>query len=238
MFWAHSDPDGLPFDSPSSRAQPLADHLSNVSRLAKLLAQAAAPDDPALHRMAIMAGLLHDYGKYTECFQKMIRVGRGKCPHSIFGAIAARQFGLRPGEPSRDWAMPVVHAIAAHHAGLRDHDSLEPETRSTNGSGPVKQQREIALNIWRAALKDQPAIPRALRSIPPPPSKCSQDLLTRMLLSCLVDADRLDTAGRANSQAPLLASERLSQLLRHLGDLHVQAVARGGKASSSNHDCR
>jgi CRISPR-associated endonuclease/helicase Cas3 len=236
MFWAHSDPDGRSWDSPESRWQPLADHLRNVASLARALAQAAAPGDPALHHMASMAGLLHDYGKYTECFQKMIREGRGRCPHSIHGAIAARQFRLPRGEPSHNWAMPVVRAIAAHHAGLLDDAELRSKTNAglRSKARPGRQAPDpdgyaaTAEKIRPIAFRDEPAIERILDASAPPSAHCSQDLLTRILLSCLVDADRLDTARRTNVQAPLRASERLEQLLLHLNDLHAQAVARGG----------
>ena len=48
-----------------------------------------------------------------------------------------------------------------------------------------------------------------------------------MLLSCLVDADRLDTAGRANLQVPLLANVKLEQLNSYLSKLRDQAPASG-----------
>jgi CRISPR-associated endonuclease/helicase Cas3 len=227
MFWAHSDPAGLGEHDLGSRWQPLAEHLANVSRLASELAKGAAPGDLALHQMASMAGVLHDFGKYTACFQQMIRKGSGRCPHSIYGAIAARQFGLPPGQASREWALPVVRAIAAHHAGLMDEDRLEPATRPKNEASDPKKQREIAKAIWRDALEDQPRIGRALVGSEPPNTSCSQDLLTRMLLSCLVDADRLDTAGRPNLQAPLSANVKLEQLKGFLSKLRDRAPGSG-----------
>jgi CRISPR-associated endonuclease Cas3-HD len=200
------------------------------------LAQAAAPGEPALHHVASMAGLLHDYGKNTECFQKMIREGRGRCPRSIHGAIAARQFWLPRGEHSHNWAMPVVRAIAAHHAGLLDDAELRSKTNAglRSKARPGRQAPDsggyaaTAEKIRPIAFRDEPAIERILDASPPPSAHWSQDLLTRILLSCLVDADRLDTARRTNVQAPLHASKRLEQLLLHLNDLHAQAVARGG----------
>jgi CRISPR-associated endonuclease/helicase Cas3 len=202
-----------------------------VADLAERLAKEAAPQHAALRQMARLAGMLHDFGKYTDCFQKMIAEGHGKCPHSIFGAIAALQFGLRPGAEPRNWAMPAVHAIAAHHGGLRNHNEFLLDTRPTNQSAPVEQQRKTARAIWQAALKDQPAIARALVAAPPPPAASSKDLFTRMLLSCLVDADRLDSAGREPAQAPLNAAERLGQLMLHLRTLQTEAEKRGGNAA-------
>jgi CRISPR-associated endonuclease/helicase Cas3 len=186
--------------------------------------------------MAAIAGLLHDYGKYTECFQKMIREGRGKCPHSIFGAIAARQFRSQSGEDFDDWAMPVVRAIAAHHAGLMDDDDLRSKTSAglRSRTRPDRHAPDpdgyaaTAEKIRSVAFHDLPAIKEILASRLQPPSTGSRDLLTRMLLSCLVDADRLDTANRPPVQAPLFAKERLDKLLLHLDDLRARAPSRGG----------
>jgi hypothetical protein len=36
VFWAHSDPFGLPPEAPGAKWQPLSEHLSNVAALARL----------------------------------------------------------------------------------------------------------------------------------------------------------------------------------------------------------
>ncbi len=79
-FWAHSDRSGLAEDAPGSKWQPLAEHLENVGKLSRQLAALAAPEFRHFHDLAEWAGVLHDYGKYTPCFQEMIRRGKGKCP--------------------------------------------------------------------------------------------------------------------------------------------------------------
>lgn len=195
------------------------------------MAQEAAPNQPTLHQMASMAGLLHDYGKYTECFQRMICSGHGRCPHAIFGAIAVRQFSM-----PCEGAMPVVRSIAAHHAGLMDDSELLPKTCAGMQSRTRPEHRApdpdkyaaTAEKIRPRAIIDLPELQMALSATVAPAIQHHEDLLTRMLFSCLVDADRLDTAGRAaEKSSPLRAEERLKQLLHHLDALHTKAVADG-----------
>jgi CRISPR-associated endonuclease/helicase Cas3 len=239
-FWAHSDPTGLSPCVPDNQWQLLADHLRNVAACAQRLAESAAPQQVALHQMAHLAGMLHDYGKYTECFQKRIKKeSNNRCPHSIHGAIAVRQFGLKPGETPRRWAMPVVHAIAAHHGGLlNDTDILsktnagarsksDPKRRAPDPDGHAAQAEAIR----ERAFRDLPEIEEVLRTTAPPFSSCTKDLFSRILLSCLVDADRLDSAGRQPSQAPLQASERLNLLLQHLGTLQADVAQHGSNSA-------
>lgn len=238
-FWAHSDPNGLPLEDSASKAQLLREHLRNVAVLAEQIAEYAAPQQDALHQMARMAGVLHDYGKYTECFQKRIRGAVTRCPHSIHGAILVRQFRVPVAAGSRDWAMPVVRAIAAHHAGLMDDAQLLSQTNAGAASrtNPARRAPDpdghaaTAQNIRAWAALDLPEIEDVLQMTAPlPASESAQDLLTRMLLSCLVDADRLDSAGRQPTQAPLKATKRLSQLMRHLDKLQAQTETRGGNS--------
>jgi CRISPR-associated endonuclease/helicase Cas3 len=212
-FWAHSDPSGPPED-PKANWQPLAEHLENVGKLARTLASLAAPDHAHFQEIAEWSGLLHDLGKYQDCFQQMIRPGgTGRCPHAIYGAAVAyagdnQSKGLR--------AAHIALAIAGHHAGMPDMvgDGSSLQER-------VKTARAIALPLMDRAMQDSLALRRLLES-PQPKLENLQgrfDLFTRMVFSCLVDADRLDSAGRGPEQAALRAGERLETLLRHINEL-------------------
>ena len=109
-------------------------------------------------------------------------------------------------------ALPVAAVVAAYHAGLQDFDRLRDQLNSTE-----RNTERTRLEAFRgAATHDQPKIAEALAEAAEACFTKGPDLLLRMLLSCLVDADRLDTAGRANVQAPLRASDRLFQLQAHL----------------------
>src|SRR5271165_5942325 len=183
-FWAHSDPGGLPPHTTGSRWQPLSEHLDNVSNLARRLAGFAAPVDSHFHDLAEWSGLLHDYGKYTDCFQEMIRGKNKKCPHAIFGAAMA--FSGSTGQVNDLCATHIASAIAGHHAGIPDKGVLREK---------VVGSRAQASALLERAGSDLPRIAKLFRE---PRLKLEDvrsrfDLLTRMLLSCLVDADRLDT---------------------------------------------
>lgn len=213
-FWAHSDRSGLAPDAPGARWQLLSEHLGNVAEFSRSLAEAAAPDWPHFHDLAEWCGLLHDYGKYTDCFQQMIRVGKGRCPHAIHGAALA--FGGSASDPIGLRAPHVGFAIAGHHAGIPDREQLRDRANDS---------RSEALGLLDRASIDQPRIDELFRSPAPALEKMGAnfDLVTRMLCSCLVDADRLDTASRPDIQAPLHAANRLEALLEHIGRLTEKA---------------
>jgi CRISPR-associated endonuclease/helicase Cas3 len=202
--------------------QPLNEHLLNVAKLAARFARAAAPADRQFEGLAEWAGLLHDYGKYTDCFQQRIRTGKGRCPHAIHGAAVAFA-GAPDGGPTLR-AAHVGMAIAGHHAGIADQSVFRDR---------VKARRKEAIELLERASRDLPAIGTLLTGGVPALENVGKrfDLFTRMLFSCLVDADRLDAAGREPVQTPLDAAARLQELLAHIAALHggaarVQAVRR------------
>jgi CRISPR-associated endonuclease/helicase Cas3 len=197
-------------EAPGSEWQPLAEHLQNVASLARQLARSAAPENAHFHDLAEWCGLLHDYGKYTDGFQEMIRTGKGKCPHAIHGAVMAYS---GPALKSIGLSAPhIAAAIAGHHAGMPDLGHLRDK---------VNKKCDDAFALHERAANDLPRLGQLLAN-PPKLEKIGSgrfDLLTRMLLSCLVDADRLDTAGREIVQSPLDAANRLNTLLAYLNDL-------------------
>src|SRR3972149_2164960 len=83
----------------------LSDHLSSVSKLAgELLA------DTPLADQAVLAGLLHDLGKYGDLFQARLKGEEKVIDHWSFGAWSAI---------SEYKAIAAALAIEGHHIGLQ-----------------------------------------------------------------------------------------------------------------------
>lgn len=173
VYYAHS---GSKTDK--SDWQPLSVHLKKVGRIA---AKNARYFDAAI--LAESTGLLHDLGKYTEEFQKRLEGGK-RVDHATAGAKMAIQKWGRFGKL-------LAYIIAGHHAGLANGiDS--GENRSTLDDRLKKTISELN-EIWM----DEIVFPEQLSFPPIKPTKDFEGFqlafLIRMLFSCLVDADFLDT---------------------------------------------
>ncbi len=176
MRFAHSLP-----TSGTSDWEPLSDHLAAVARRAAIFAEPFGWSEAAR-----VAGLLHDIGKASEAFQSYIAkphtsAGGPKGPdHSTAGAKEAAA-----GFPDPLGRM-LAAIIAGHHAGLDDAPGLE---RRLAGAPPPYAG-------WQAEAGSLPNF-AALRPTtcwrPGARKEFSQAFLTRMLFSCLVDADFLET---------------------------------------------
>ncbi len=164
----------------------LEDHLRSVATLAESFAAAFDAGD-----WAKLAGLWHDLGKYRPAFQRYIRsasgydahieTAPGRVDHSTVGALYAdkRIKGL---------GRILAYLIAGHHAGLPDWQSAEAPAASL--AHRLKQT-----DLLNETLAQSP--PADLLNAPPPTSnpgrQRSHALWIRLLFSCLVDADFLDT---------------------------------------------
>lgn len=186
-YWAHSR--GV--DPPDRPPEPhlLADHLHAVAKLSS--AFAASFDCEAWGRLA---GLWHDLGKYRPGFQRYIhqthdpdahieRVADHAKTHSAAGALHAINV-LGP-----DIGRVLAFLIAGHHAGL-------PDRHESDGAGASLQARlangesEYAEAIGESIPAD---ILAGTMLAPNSVAKAGFALWMRMLFSCLVDADFLDT---------------------------------------------
>ena len=160
-----------------------------------------------------LIGLWHDLGKFLPAWQKHIRTqsgfdteahieienGQDKVKHSTAGAVLAfdRFYKLPP------LARALSYSIAGHHAGLPDWDPDE-------AGGDLQNRLFNSLNgtLRTDELEEINKIPEARSVISAPLPKSAppfaqkgknnrQDekrhLWIRMLFSCLVDADYLDT---------------------------------------------
>lgn len=180
ICYAHTadGPDGKP--AGVENWQLLKDHLRNVASLARHFAEPLG-----LAEEAELAGLLHDLGKYRDEFQSYLRGERAssvETQHAIYGAAWA----LAPHQQ-----LGAVFAVAGHHAGLHDlSDAQAAATKPTILTALPELVRRIEAELGR--LPVPPGIPLHVASSHTP--EFSTEFYTRLLLSCLVDADRLDTA--------------------------------------------
>ncbi|MHB1370160.1 MAG: CRISPR-associated endonuclease Cas3'' [Pseudomonadaceae bacterium] len=173
-FYAHSTQ-----RSDRSDWQALAEHLAAVGAIAS---EKAAIIDA--REMAEVAGLLHDLGKYSEDFQRRITGDAVRVDHATRGAMLAV-------ERYKHIGMLLAYGIAGHHAGLANGCESGERTALSDrlkgvGLPPLKDD-------WRREI----TLPE---QITPPKLVLQKDramfqlsFFARMLFSCLVDADYLDT---------------------------------------------
>ncbi|MFA9382028.1 MAG: CRISPR-associated endonuclease Cas3'', partial [Acetanaerobacterium sp.] len=159
--------------------QPLSEHLLETARLAEQFAHAFGADAHAYR-----AGLLHDGGKYSAAFQRRIR-GGPKCDHSTAGAREADKLG----PPGR----LLAYCIAGHHTGLQNAGCAS----DTGAEATLAARLKKDLPAYDALFSELDA--QAFSPLPRIPVKpmgkggFSLSFYIRMLYSCLVDADFLDT---------------------------------------------
>ena len=179
IYYAHSAE-----NLPESQWQTLSGHLSQVGEMAAGFAAVFGAQE-----IACYTGELHDLGKYTPEFAARLRGGKS-VDHATAGAkIAVERFGDKAGKL-------MAFCIAGHHTGLANGDG-EGDNRRT-----LKQRLEQpfdgkALHRLDPVWQQEITLPEKL---PAPPLKAdahhkwfSYAFFTRMLYSCLVDADFLDT---------------------------------------------
>ncbi len=166
---------------PEAHWQRLSEHLQTVGRLA---ASKAVHFDAA--DMAGCAGLLHDLGKYCPEFQQRLRGAATRVDHATWGAkIAVEKYG--------QLGTLLAYAIAGHHAGLANGGE-ELDSRITPLVDRLRRKLETELDeVWReeVTLRDKLSFPAL--SITPGQDAFQLAFFGRMLYSCLVDADFLDT---------------------------------------------
>lgn len=200
-----------------------AEHLAMAGCLAGGFAKGFGYLDDGL-----LAGLVHDLGKYSDAFQRRIRNPDhcGPVDHSTAGALLLMRY-----------ACPLAAmAVAGHHAGLPDlgsYGELEGPTfmsrmnraRRAGDCNPLAlaQAGETQLNIPQSAFL------HGTRSAKPTTSgKRSEQwslytdmMLTRMLFSALVDADRLDAEFFTSNRIDRAEHHILESLKKHLGPLNL-----------------
>lgn len=164
------------------------EHLQTVSTLAREYGEPLG-----MGEIAGLAGQVHDFGKYSDTFQDVLKGIRTGIDHAMGGACFVE--GCYRGKPG---IRPVVEAVNGHHDGLTAYGEVKDElhamadesgharghggkTPSTNG----RDQLQAAIDAFRHDFPSfrPPCLPVS------PVAELESMLYTRMLFSCLVDAD-------------------------------------------------
>ena len=179
---------------------PIQSNTDHSNGVAKLTAKFA--NEFGMSSFGMIEGLLHDKGKEQIGFQQYIQgvtaykdISYHRTPHAFVGALLAKKFYPQ--------FYPLLsYPIMGHHAGLPDSDNFE-ET----------MEKSIPSDV---AIEKLDILPKTDKQL----NTNKQDIhhVIRMLYSCLVDADFLDTelfmnADNANLRGNKTALKDLLPLL-------------------------
>ena len=167
-------------DQPIDNWEPLSAHLHAVGERAEHFAQAFGAASAGR-----CMGRLHDIGKVSHAYQRYIRKGRGdgglRGPdHSTAGAKEAVC------RYEKTLGRLMAYGLAGHHGGLMDFEALNRRLD--------KAVEDYA--GWREHAGELPAVADLFTTSLEPngiDQGFSFSFLSRMLFSCLVDADFLET---------------------------------------------
>jgi CRISPR-associated endonuclease/helicase Cas3 len=184
---------------PPSVWQSLRLHLMAVAQLARERAKGACKLDDLLSDAAFAAGLLHDLGKYRVKFQEYLKDPRLKGNpltfHKQAGAARAH-FHFKHD--------PIAFAVMGHHGGIPDRTTITADLKQLAGE-PTAQA------VWPEAIRDCPEL-AGLAPTVPTLRGFHADLFTRVLFSCLVDADWSDTGEHERKSKGLAEEPKPSEL--------------------------
>lgn len=226
-FYAHTaqGPDGKQLLD-RKRWQLLREHLSRVADLARTF---AVPLNLSVE--AEMVGLLHDLGKYTTRFQSRLEDNSiHGVNHWAAGAALAAKLN----------AWSVAFAASGHHTGI-------PALNETDAGIPLRmtvqkfKQKSDRMDLTGQCPESLDDLLASLEhdglNLPPfspvgiPKDRFFEEALRiRLLFSCLVDADFLDTENHfdasqsANRSVPDLQAERALMILK----AHLECKPTGG----------
>jgi len=221
---------------PNGSQPTVAEHLRDVAALAKSNGEVFGAG-----KEAELCGLLHDFGKYSECFQGVLEGRYSKIDHALCGAALLSM---------NKWTkfQPEIEVINGHHSGLRSAMEINLYLNaSINGQEPVycNDGKRAALSgkgeytdAVKVLQRDFPGflIPECRNAYGD--TMLERMLFARMLFSCLVDADYSISAEEENPG--YLKSSELKSFdpegwLNNLQTYHKELTEKSGSDPVLNH---
>ena len=169
IYLAHRAEDG--------RTETVLQHSQETAQLSAQFSSAFGAES-----QGFLAGLAHDIGKYSAAFQRRIRGDPKPVDHSTAGAVECAHM---------DQPFAAL-AVAGHHSGLPDFGNFkEDKPDAPTLCGKIRRAQKGLLESYEH-WSEELSLPEASK---PSFFRSRMDIMffTRMLYSCLVDADFLCT---------------------------------------------
>ncbi len=161
--------------------QSIKEHLNGTAERAGVFA-----DEFGCGEIGKFCGLLHDIGKYSAQFQERIRDPEHvkKVDHSTAGAVEALEISKAN--------IPMAMAIAGHHSGLMDGGSYKLSGEKDGTFYGRIKSKIPNYGMWKEEIVTETV---SLPDFCMKGNHCqfTMAFFIRMIYSCLVDADYLDT---------------------------------------------
>lgn len=182
--------------------QSLYDHVEGVAlQILRNLTEAGLKQ---LIPLGELLGRLHDAGKAQPAFQRYIRgESAAKAPHSAAGALLATSLLYEFSVELALKKLPrtsqlLAYAISGHHRGLYNYAELQNKLEEVDCKDRCKKTAEaftkLRSEIQSWAKEHAEATETSLKELAEQVGATEQaQALIRLLFSCLVDADFLDT---------------------------------------------
>ena len=200
------------------------EHLEGVAKLAESFSS-----EFGMGSWGRVLGLLHDKGKEQKSFQEYIMKNSGFRPelrvsgehyHAFVGGLLAKSLYGKSAESL------LCNQIISHHSGLHDYCDIEETLKKDIPSDVNGSVEKIPLNRPSFSLSTM----KGCKDMTP-----DVNHLSRMLFSCLVDADYLDTEMFMDEES---ARKRMNDIklgsLLPLLEAYIDNLQRGSAMSEVN----
>lgn len=190
-YYAHISDDG--------RRQTVAEHLTGTAALCRSFASAFGAEAEGE-----LIGLAHDIGKCTNGFQKRLLEDGPIVDHATTGAVICAKRGHAR----------AAACVVGHHGGLPDFGNLKSDHKED-----ATLYGRLRKGIEGRYLENCGESGVVLPQLPPEAPQRDRwkfSFRTRMLYSCLVDADFLDTERFVTGDRDRGGYDALSTLLKRL----------------------
>lgn len=177
----------------------LVDHLHSSAALARRFGEVFGAGD-----LAAYLALVHDVGKGCCAWQERLnwaepRRDRVGLPHKEAGTLLARRAG----------GLAFAAAVHGHHGGLPNQQKVKAVLAMLAGNGrDAEMAREATATVAKLIpeIEQRPAVPDWLGTLRSGETdELTLEMLVRMVFSCLVDADFLDTGAHFAGVLPRVA---------------------------------